>query len=115
MLTVSGWKNGAASTTFLLISAFALALVSIAAQAQSLSGPEMKARIDALVPELERYLQDGMANWQVPGVAIGIVTGEATPNTAGQRGRGGHHRGQSAHLSERAISHRRPQTQMRMW
>jgi CubicO group peptidase (beta-lactamase class C family) len=76
MLTASGWKNIAESATFLLISAFAVTLVSVAAQAQSPSTPDMKERIDGLVPELERYLQDGMANWHIPGAAIGIVTGD---------------------------------------
>jgi CubicO group peptidase (beta-lactamase class C family) len=76
MLTASGCKNVAASATFLWISAFALTLVSVAAHTQSASKPDMKGRIDGLVPELERYLQDGMANWHVPGVAVGIVTGD---------------------------------------
>jgi hypothetical protein len=76
MLTASGWKNVAASATLLLISAFALTLVSVATQAQSPSRPDMKARIDGLVPELEHYLQDAMVKGHVPGVAVGIVTGD---------------------------------------
>ena len=76
MLTALGWKNVAASATFLFVGALALTLVPVATHAQSASKPDMKERIDALVPELERYLQDGMANWRVPGVAVGIVTGD---------------------------------------
>jgi CubicO group peptidase (beta-lactamase class C family) len=76
MLTASRWKNVAASATFLFVGALALTLESVATQAQSRSRPDMKARIDGLVPELERYLQDAMANGHVPGVAVGIVTGD---------------------------------------
>jgi len=76
MLTASGRMNVTASVTLSLISALALTLVSVAPHAQPSSTPDMKARIDGLVAELERYLQDGMAKWHVPGIAIGLVTGD---------------------------------------
>src|ERR1700730_11122371 len=65
MLTASRRKNVAASATFLFVGAFALTLESVAAQAQSPSKPDMKARIDGLLPELERYLQDAMAKGHI--------------------------------------------------
>jgi CubicO group peptidase (beta-lactamase class C family) len=76
MLAASGWKNIVPRAAFLLVGALVLTLVSVAPHAQSPSTPDMKARIDGLVPELEPYLRDGMAKWHVPGVGIGIVTGD---------------------------------------
>jgi CubicO group peptidase (beta-lactamase class C family) len=40
------------------------------------SGPAMEARIQALIPELEAYVAGGMKAFDVPGLAIGIVTGD---------------------------------------
>jgi hypothetical protein len=64
MLTALGWKNVAAAATFLFVGALALTLVPVAAHAQSASKSDMKERIDGLVPELQRYLQDAMAKGQ---------------------------------------------------
>jgi CubicO group peptidase (beta-lactamase class C family) len=36
----------------------------------------MAARVNALIPELEAYIQSGMKTFDVPGLAIGIVTGD---------------------------------------
>ena len=36
----------------------------------------MAAKVEALVPDLERYIEKGMADFDVPGLAIGIVTGD---------------------------------------
>src|SRR3977135_1334758 len=46
------------------------------AQSQSKSAAPMEARISALIPDLEAYIQRGMKAYDVPGVAIGIVTGD---------------------------------------
>src|SRR5262249_23654740 len=46
------------------------------AQSQSNSATPMEARISALVPALEAYIQSGMKAFDVPGLAIGIVTGD---------------------------------------
>jgi len=40
------------------------------------TGPSMAERVEALIPELETYLASGMAAFDVPGVAIGIVSGD---------------------------------------
>ena len=36
----------------------------------------METRVQALIPELEAYIQSGMKAFDVPGVAVGIVTGD---------------------------------------
>jgi CubicO group peptidase (beta-lactamase class C family) len=46
------------------------------AQSQSNSAAPMEARISALVPALEAYIQSGMKAFDVPGLAVGIVTGD---------------------------------------
>src|SRR5215831_12683197 len=46
------------------------------AQSQSNSATPMDARISALIPALEAYIQSGMKAFDVPGLAIGIVTGD---------------------------------------
>jgi CubicO group peptidase (beta-lactamase class C family) len=46
------------------------------AQSQSKSAASMEARISALIPDLEAYIQSGMKAYDVPGVAVGIVTGD---------------------------------------
>jgi CubicO group peptidase (beta-lactamase class C family) len=40
------------------------------------SGPAMEARVQALIPELETYIANSMKAFDVPGLAIGIVTGD---------------------------------------
>jgi CubicO group peptidase (beta-lactamase class C family) len=46
------------------------------AQDQSKSATPMAARISALIPDLEAYIQSGMKAYDAPGLAIGIVTGD---------------------------------------
>src|SRR5215813_8517562 len=60
-----------------------LAVILGAGSAQGLTAatpdkPEQSAaeRIDALTPNLESYLANGMKTFDVPGVAIGIVAGD---------------------------------------
>ncbi len=38
--------------------------------------PAMEARVQTLIPELEAYIASGMKAFDVPGLAIGIVTGD---------------------------------------
>ena len=45
-------------------------------QAEERSASPMAARVEALIPELEAYIQSGMKAFDVPGLAIGIVTGD---------------------------------------
>ena len=45
-------------------------------QAEERSASPMAARVNALIPELEAYIQSGMKTFDVPGLAIGIVTGD---------------------------------------
>ena len=45
------------------------------AQEVAKSAAPMEARVQALIPELEAYIQSGMKAFDVPGVAVGIVTG----------------------------------------
>src|SRR5262249_35616737 len=46
------------------------------AQSQSNSATPMEARISASIPALEAYIQSGMKAFDVPGLAVGIVTGD---------------------------------------
>ena len=43
---------------------------------QARADAAMDAKIEALVPDLEAYIAKGMADFHVPGVAIGIVSGD---------------------------------------
>jgi CubicO group peptidase (beta-lactamase class C family) len=45
-------------------------------QAEERAASPMAARVNALIPELEAYIQNGMKAFDVPGLAIGIVTGD---------------------------------------
>ncbi len=45
-------------------------------QAEERAAAPMEARVNALIPELEAYIQSGMKAFDVPGLAIGIVTGD---------------------------------------
>jgi CubicO group peptidase (beta-lactamase class C family) len=65
--------SAAALTTVLLCSQ--LSTVTWA-QSQSNSATPMEARISALIPALEAYIQSGMKAFDVPGLAVGIVTGD---------------------------------------
>ena len=46
------------------------------AEEQPKSAAPMEARVRALIPELEAYIQRGMKAYDLPGLAIGIVTGD---------------------------------------
>jgi CubicO group peptidase (beta-lactamase class C family) len=63
---------------FLTAAAVASAGLSGGAQAlePSAAEPPMKARIEALIPDLESYIASGMKAFDVPGLAIGIVSGD---------------------------------------
>ena len=62
---------GFALVWYLLLS---LALTGVATLARADEATE--ARIEALKPELEAYIAAGMKNFDLPGLAIGIVTGD---------------------------------------
>jgi hypothetical protein len=46
------------------------------AQEPPKSAPPMPTRVAALIPDLEAYIRSGMKAYDVPGLAIGIVTGD---------------------------------------
>jgi CubicO group peptidase (beta-lactamase class C family) len=46
------------------------------AEEASRSATPMEARVAALIPDLEAYIQSGMKAYDLPGLAIGIVTGD---------------------------------------
>jgi CubicO group peptidase (beta-lactamase class C family) len=48
----------------------------VRAEEASKSAASMEARITALIPNLETYIRGGMKTFDVPGLAIGIVTGD---------------------------------------
>ena len=63
-----------------LLIGFALSVVNLpegssAAELQKSTAP-MEARIEAMIPDLEAYIASGMKDFGVPGLAIGIVTGD---------------------------------------
>src|SRR5215510_822145 len=65
--------SAAALTTVLLCSQVSTVTW---AQSQSNSATPMEARISALIPALEASIQSGMKAFDVPGLAVGIVTGD---------------------------------------
>jgi CubicO group peptidase (beta-lactamase class C family) len=52
------------------------ALASAATAAVPPGGEGMRNRVSAILPSLVAMVQDGMAPWQVPGAAVGVVLGE---------------------------------------
>jgi CubicO group peptidase (beta-lactamase class C family) len=64
----------------LVVIAFALSSASLPEQPSAAESPKSEApmapRIEALIPELEDYVAKGMNAFDVPGLAIGIVTGD---------------------------------------
>ena len=72
-LQMSVPKGLAASTLLGLF--MAIAILGPSAQAGE-PDPAMEQRIAALVPRLENYIADGMARFDSPGLAIGIVAGD---------------------------------------
>jgi len=65
--------SAAALTTVLLC--FQPSTVAWAQEPAKPAAP-MEARISALIPALEAYIQSGMKAFDVPGLAVGIVTGD---------------------------------------
>jgi CubicO group peptidase (beta-lactamase class C family) len=44
---------------------------------------ETAARVRAILPDLQAYVRQGMADWHVPGAALGVVVGDAVLLAAG--------------------------------
>jgi CubicO group peptidase (beta-lactamase class C family) len=63
---------------FAIAAAFVGVCLSGPALAQEPSKPaaSMEARVTALIPDIEAYIRNGMKAFDVPGLAIGIVTGD---------------------------------------
>src|SRR5262245_4130824 len=55
-----------------------------AAQESPKPAAPMQDRVKALVPDLEAYIQSGMKAFDVPGLAIGIVTGDRLGRSSGR-------------------------------
>ncbi len=71
-----GSRRGAG---LVVVASFLLAAGAVWAQAPpkpAKVSPEMAARVEALEPALESYLKKGMAAFDVPGAAVGIVAGD---------------------------------------
>ncbi|MGH7060855.1 MAG: serine hydrolase, partial [Stellaceae bacterium] len=68
------WQSGSLLAAGLLF-AFALAHAQGSASPAKVA-PGMQARIEALEPALEDYVKKGMAGFDVPGAAVGIVAGD---------------------------------------
>src|SRR5258708_34833513 len=67
----------AGRVVFALLTAAALSVSAPGGtQAEERSAAPMEARVNALIPELEAYIQSGMKAFDVPGLAIGVVTGD---------------------------------------
>jgi CubicO group peptidase (beta-lactamase class C family) len=64
----------------------AIALASLSLITARAAEPAMDARIQAMLPELERVVADGMKAFDMPGLAIGIVRAIAssTPRASGR-------------------------------
>ena len=79
MIALSRSKVGARAGSAAILTAAVLCvqLPDVArAESQSKSAASMEPRIAALIPDLEAYIQSGMKAYDVPGVAVGIVTGD---------------------------------------
>ena len=53
-----------------------VAVLGVLAPAHSRADAAMDAKIEALVPDLEAYIEKGMEDFHVPGLAVGIVSGD---------------------------------------
>jgi CubicO group peptidase (beta-lactamase class C family) len=67
-----------AALAFLVAAALAIVCAANVAHAQepAKSPAAMEMRIKALIPDLEAYIQNGMQAFDLPGLAIGVVTGD---------------------------------------
>jgi CubicO group peptidase (beta-lactamase class C family) len=74
-----------ATFCFLFAAALGGILLPNSALAQEPPKPALRMQdcIKALIPELEAYIQSGMKAFDVPGLAIGIVTGDRLVNAKG--------------------------------
>jgi CubicO group peptidase (beta-lactamase class C family) len=68
-------RIGSAATLMAAVLCAGLPNVARAEEASKSTAP-MAARITALIPDLEAYIRSGMKAYDVPGVAVGIVTGD---------------------------------------
>jgi CubicO group peptidase (beta-lactamase class C family) len=71
-----GWRRAAPIITLAGVLLVAAAAMAQTPSSQPTLAPDIEARIQALVPDLERYLETGMAGFDVPGAAVGIVAGD---------------------------------------
>ncbi|MGH7114024.1 MAG: serine hydrolase, partial [Stellaceae bacterium] len=69
---VQRWRRGAG---LVITAGFLLAAGAACAQTPEVS-PEMMTRIETLEPALDSYVKKGMAAFDVPGAAVGIVAGD---------------------------------------
>jgi CubicO group peptidase (beta-lactamase class C family) len=88
-------RDGARPTGLILAAGFLLVAGGVHAQAPAPApnlSPEMMSRVEALEPALESYVNKGMAAFDVPGAAVGIVAGDRLvyEKGFGLRRRGGH-------------------------
>ena len=72
------FRHGGRVVSALLTAAALTGWASDGTRAEEATGSAspMAARVQALIPELEAYIQNGMKAFDVPGVAVGIVTGD---------------------------------------
>ena len=76
---VPGVFRHAGAVVFALLTAATLNVCAsdgTRAEEATRSTAPMETRVKALIPELEAYIQSGMKAFDVPGLAIGIVTGD---------------------------------------
>ncbi len=57
--------------------AFAAAAGATAGAAMAAGGAtDVATRVRAILPDLEAYVRQGMADWHVPGAALGVIVGD---------------------------------------
>jgi len=66
------------SLSFLMVAMFSSVTISNVARAAEPAKPDAAAenRTQALIPDIEAYIANGMSAFDVPGLAIGIVAGD---------------------------------------
>jgi CubicO group peptidase (beta-lactamase class C family) len=57
-----------------LLTGFAVLALSLPASAEETASKPIEQQVQALAPDLEKYIEDNMKGFDVPGVAIGIVS-----------------------------------------
>jgi CubicO group peptidase (beta-lactamase class C family) len=68
-------RTGSAAMLMVAVLCAGLSNVTRAEEASKSAAP-IEARISALIPDLEAYIRSGMKAYDLPGVAVGIVTGD---------------------------------------